>query len=178
MLLKALFDSRITKSAHEFCQRLMLRPCTVHRLAQASGHLIKAIPKTLKSTPPIMSSSRPNGLIAKGGIELLTFGTPNGHKASIMLEELKEAYGKPDYTFQSINITESTQPSAMISALISHPHDLANNTPHRHPKRTLVHRPLPQRPHPRNSRPRPQQLPCNGRPSNPAVPRPTLRSRA
>jgi glutathione S-transferase len=28
---------------------------------------------------------------------LLTFGTPNGHKASIILEEIKEAYGKPDY---------------------------------------------------------------------------------
>jgi glutathione S-transferase len=40
---------------------------------------------------------RPNGTIATKGLELLTFGTPNGHKASIVLEELKEAYGKPDY---------------------------------------------------------------------------------
>lgn len=41
--------------------------------------------------------SRPNGTIATSGLELLTLGTPNGHKASIILEEIKEAYGKPDY---------------------------------------------------------------------------------
>ena len=43
-------------------------------------------------------ADRPTGLKANKGIELLTFGTPNGHKASILLEELKEAYGK-DYTW-------------------------------------------------------------------------------
>lgn len=43
--------------------------------------------------------SRPNGTIATSGLELLTFGTPNGHKASIVLEEIKEAYGKPDYVY-------------------------------------------------------------------------------
>lgn len=43
-------------------------------------------------------AERPTGLKANKGIELLTFGTPNGHKASIILEELKEAYGK-DYTW-------------------------------------------------------------------------------
>jgi glutathione S-transferase len=41
-----------------------------------------------------MASERPTGLIANKGIELLTWGTPNGVKASIILEELKEAYGK------------------------------------------------------------------------------------
>jgi glutathione S-transferase len=40
---------------------------------------------------------RPTGLKSNKGIELLTFGTPNGWKASILLEELKEAYGK-DFT--------------------------------------------------------------------------------
>jgi len=54
------------------------------------------------------TSDRPTGLIAKSGIELLTFGTPNGHKVSILLEELKEAYGK-DYVFQSINIMQNIQ---------------------------------------------------------------------
>jgi len=44
-------------------------------------------------------SERPTGLKATEGIELLTFGTPNGVKASIILEELKEAYGK-DYSWQ------------------------------------------------------------------------------
>jgi len=39
-------------------------------------------------------SDRPTGLKATEGIELLTWGTPNGWKASIILEELKEAYGK------------------------------------------------------------------------------------
>lgn len=102
----------------------MLRPSTVNRLAQTSRHFIQVIPETLKSTAPSMSSNRPNGLIANKGIELLTFGTPNGHKASIMLEELKEAYGKPDYTFQSINITESTLWKAVSSAF-----DIALTTP-------------------------------------------------
>lgn len=32
-----------------------------------------------------------------------------GHKASIILEELKEAYGKPDYVYQSINIGQNIQ---------------------------------------------------------------------
>jgi hypothetical protein len=41
-----------------------------------------------------MAQERPTGLKASSGIELLTWGTPNGWKASIILEELKEAYGK------------------------------------------------------------------------------------
>jgi len=78
-----------------------------------------------------MSSSateRPTGLIAKSGIELLTFGTPNGHKAAIILEELKEAYGK-EYTYQSINIGQNIQkepwftkfsPNGRIPAIVDH----------------------------------------------------------
>jgi len=74
------------------------------------------------------SSDRPTGLIGKSGIELLTFGTPNGHKASIMLEELKAAYGK-DYIFQSINIMQNIQkepwftkisPNGRIPAIVDH----------------------------------------------------------
>ncbi|KAK5626184.1 hypothetical protein RRF57_001899 [Xylaria bambusicola] len=34
--------------------------------------------------------------------------TPNGYKISILLEELKEAYGK-EYTWQSVNILKNTQ---------------------------------------------------------------------
>ena len=54
---------------------------------------------------------------------------PVGHKASIILEELKEAYGKPDYVFQSINIGENIQkeewftkygPNGRIPVLIDH----------------------------------------------------------
>ena len=39
-------------------------------------------------------ADRPTGLKASKGIELLTWGTPNGVKVSILLEELKAAYGK------------------------------------------------------------------------------------
>ncbi|KAI0152617.1 glutathione S-transferase [Xylariaceae sp. FL1272] len=60
--------------------------------------------------------SEPTGLVAKSGIELLTFGTPNGYKASILLEELKEAYGK-DYTWQSINIMKNTQKEPWFTAV-------------------------------------------------------------
>jgi len=74
------------------------------------------------------SSDRPTGLIANSGIELLTFGTPNGHKASIILEELKAAYGK-EYVFQTINIMQNIQkepwftkvnPNGRIPAIVDH----------------------------------------------------------
>lgn len=74
-------------------------------------------------------SDRPTGLIANKGLELLTFGTPNGHKASIILEEIKEAYGKPDYVYQSINIMQNIQkepwftekgPNGRIPVLVDH----------------------------------------------------------
>lgn len=73
--------------------------------------------------------SKPTGLIANSGIELLTWGTPNGHKASIILEELKEAYGKPDYVHQGINIGENIQkepwftklgPNGRIPVIVDH----------------------------------------------------------
>ena len=75
-----------------------------------------------------MSDEEPKGLIANKGIELLTFGTPNGWKASILLEELKEAYSK-DYTWQSINISKNTQkepwftklgPNGRIPVIVDH----------------------------------------------------------
>ncbi|THZ78627.1 glutathione S-transferase [Aureobasidium pullulans] len=70
----------------------------------------------------------PTGLIADKGLELLTFGTPNGHKITIFLEELKEAYGR-DYVYQSVNIMKNTQkepwftklgPNGRIPVLIDH----------------------------------------------------------
>ncbi|KAK4128434.1 DEAD-domain-containing protein [Parathielavia appendiculata] len=60
--------------------------------------------------------AEPIGLIAKSGIELLTYGTPNGVKVSVFLEELKEAYGKP-YTVQAINISKNTQKQPWYTAL-------------------------------------------------------------
>lgn len=42
-------------------------------------------------------ADRPTGLKANKGIELLSMATPNGVKASIILEELKETYGT-EYT--------------------------------------------------------------------------------
>jgi len=77
---------------------------------------------------PSDDKPRPTGPIAQKGIELLTFGTPNGHKVSILLEELKEAYGI-DYAMQSINIMENIQkedwflkysPNGRIPAIIDH----------------------------------------------------------
>ncbi|KAI2628800.1 glutathione S-transferase [Hypoxylon sp. NC1633] len=79
--------------------------------------------QTAARTPPPPPPQRqdtemaePTGLIAKSGIELLTFSTPNGYKASILLEELKAAYGK-DYTFQSIHIGKNTQKQPWYTAL-------------------------------------------------------------
>jgi hypothetical protein len=93
------------------------------RLHQTSKLFIQTI-----STRTMSSSERPTGLIGKSGIELLTFGTPNGHKASIVLEELKAAYGR-NYVFQSINIMENIQkepwfvkhsPNGRIPAIVDH----------------------------------------------------------
>lgn len=61
-------------------------------------------------------TDRPSGLIATKGLEVLTFGTPNGHKSTIMLEELKAAYGK-EYVFQSIPIGENIQKEPWFTAL-------------------------------------------------------------
>jgi glutathione S-transferase len=80
------------------------------------------------SLPDMSSEERPTGLKSNKGIELLTFGTPNGWKASIILEELKEAYGK-DYTWQSINISQNIQkeewftklgPNGRIPVIVDH----------------------------------------------------------
>ncbi|KAH9844005.1 glutathione S-transferase-like protein [Rhodofomes roseus] len=40
---------------------------------------------------------------------LYTGATPNGHKVSVFLEELKAAYGSPDYDVFSINISTNVQ---------------------------------------------------------------------
>merc|ERR1712225_152612 len=99
----------------------------LRRIYQTSKHLIQ-VPTTAIRTTMSSSSERPTGLIGKSGIELLTFGTPNGHKASIILEELKAAYGK-EYIYQSINIMENIQkeswftkfsPNGRIPAIVDH----------------------------------------------------------
>lgn len=64
------------------------------------------------------SAARPTGLIATSGLELLSFMTGNGQKASILLEELKEAYeGKPEYAVQSISIFQNIQKEPWFTAL-------------------------------------------------------------
>ncbi|ROV88524.1 hypothetical protein VSDG_09347, partial [Cytospora chrysosperma] len=74
---------------------------------------------------------QPTGCIAKEGIEVFTMQTPNGFKASIVLEELKEAYGDraPKVTYQAIDISTNTQkqkwytdicPNGRIPALVDH----------------------------------------------------------
>ena len=40
-----------------------------------------------------------------------------GHKASIMLEELIEAYGGPHYVFQSINVMQKVQKESWYTDL-------------------------------------------------------------
>jgi hypothetical protein len=133
--------------AMESCLHNLARPSSDHasilpvpmflrspilRLAQTQRHYVRVIPEAIaKPISNIMSSSEasePTGLIANKGLELLTFGTPNGHKISIFLEELKEAYGK-DYVFQSVNIMKNTQkepwytklgPNGRIPVLVDH----------------------------------------------------------
>jgi len=63
-----------------------------------------------------MADGEPTGLKATTGIELLTAGTPNGVKASVLLEELKAAYGT-EYTWQAVNIMKNTQKQPWYTAL-------------------------------------------------------------
>jgi len=65
------------------------------------------------------------------GIHLYTFGTPNGRKPSILLEELKAAYGL-DYSYQKLNFATNEQkepwfidinPNGRIPAIIDHNND-------------------------------------------------------
>ncbi|KAH8774692.1 glutathione S-transferase [Diaporthe sp. PMI_573] len=87
--------------------------------------------KAQVSTDDMADKPEPTGTIAKDGIELFTAGTPNGFKASIVLEELKEAYGDkaPKYVWQAINIMKNTQkqewytnicPNGRIPAIVDH----------------------------------------------------------
>ncbi|CAK7226113.1 Glutathione S-transferase 2 [Sporothrix bragantina] len=60
--------------------------------------------------------NRPTGTIATEGIELLTLSTPNGYKVSVLLEELRDAYGI-DYTWQLIDISKNIQKEPWFIAL-------------------------------------------------------------
>lgn len=82
--------------------------------------------RSFSSTPPVRNQAQqpedmaePTGLIATSGIEVLTFGTPNGYKISILLEELKQLYGDkfPKVTYQSVNIMKNTQKEAWFTAI-------------------------------------------------------------
>lgn len=119
----------------------LLRPLLSPQLRLASRYF-KAAPITqlkftaklhtskplLRILPETDMSERPTGLKATKGIELLTWGTPNGWKANIILEELKEAYGK-EYTWQGINIGQNVQkepwftelgPNGRIPVIVDH----------------------------------------------------------
>jgi hypothetical protein len=105
---------------------LLMLKTPLQRLFQTTRHVIQtSTPATVRT---MSSDARPTGLIATSGIELLTWGTPNGHKAAIILEELKAAYGK-DYVYQGINIGQNVQkepwftkysPNGRIPAIVDH----------------------------------------------------------
>jgi hypothetical protein len=129
--------------AAELFSMSLLRPIYPPRhLAQlrfTSAHYNRIIPlrfnnnfhtskPLLRILPEMSNDERPTGLKANKGIELLTFATPNGWKASIILEELKAAYGK-DFTWQSINISQNIQkeewftklgPNGRIPVIVDH----------------------------------------------------------
>ncbi|KAH9881026.1 hypothetical protein J1614_001519 [Plenodomus biglobosus] len=119
LILRPLFSSQLRHTSRSFITTP--RHQTVLKSAFHTS-------KPLLQTQDTMADERPTGLKANKGIELLTFGTPNGWKASILLEELKEAYGK-DYTFQSINISQNIQkepwftklgPNGRIPVIVDH----------------------------------------------------------
>ncbi|PVH95621.1 glutathione S-transferase [Periconia macrospinosa] len=69
-----------------------------------------------------------NGCKATSGIEIFTFATPNGYRPTILLEELKDAYGLK-YSAQCINLGDKTHkepwyleicPNGKIPAIVDH----------------------------------------------------------
>lgn len=65
---------------------LILFMLPLNRLQQTTRQFLRVIPQTITRASSSTSSddmSRPNGPIATKGLELLTFGTPNGKKSSI-----------------------------------------------------------------------------------------------
>lgn len=74
------------------------------------------LPRTILSTTRTLArsfsmSTASNPKLQKGAssFKLLTAGTPNGHKASILLEELKDAYPNFSYDFEGISFKENEQ---------------------------------------------------------------------
>lgn len=59
----------------------------------------------------INMSAASHSKLQKGAssFKLLTAGTPNGHKASILLEELKDAYPNFSYDFEGISFKDNEQ---------------------------------------------------------------------
>ena len=54
---------------------LLMFQSPIRRLYQTSRHLIKVIPDAVSQRAPELNMSRPTGLIANKGLELLTFGS-------------------------------------------------------------------------------------------------------
>lgn len=63
-----------------------------------------------------MATGEPTGLIAKSSLELLSAATPNGGKVSVLLEELKDAYGT-EYVWQKIDLPKNTQKQPWFTAV-------------------------------------------------------------
>ncbi|KAI0036104.1 glutathione S-transferase-like protein [Vararia minispora EC-137] len=66
-------------------------------------------------------------MASEKSLVLYTGSTPNGYKASIVLEELKAVYGGPDYDYQPLDLSKNTQkepwyiainPNGRIPALV------------------------------------------------------------
>jgi glutathione S-transferase len=122
-LLRPLTSLTLHTTTRSSTQHLFLRK--IQFLSKTQFHTSQPL---LRILPEMSTDERPTGLKANKGIELLTWGTPNGWKASILLEELKEAYGK-DYTWQGINISQNIQkeewftklgPNGRIPVIVDH----------------------------------------------------------
>ncbi|CAD6440075.1 85ad0488-f184-4e6b-8703-312142ff95d7 [Sclerotinia trifoliorum] len=98
---------------HMFCFRFLtvakLKTSSFTALFQSNSNSFYQVESRFLPVPIRAISSvtplEPTGLIAKEGIELLTFWTPNGYKISILLEELK---------YTAIN------PNGRVPAIVDH----------------------------------------------------------
>lgn len=104
------------------------------RVQQTASHFLKSTTSSTTSltsraysgTSPLKQNTdtmadRPNGLIAKSGLELLTFGTPNGNKAATLttnladrLQATKQASSSRSLKKPTDRPTTSTSPSTSL----------------------------------------------------------------
>lgn len=123
----------------------------LNRLQQTARQFLRVIPQTIPkatystTSDSNMSEDRPNGTIATKGLELLTFGTPNGKKYSVQHRGRADKECRP----QSFNYPRRVERGIWEARLRLPKHQHWT----KHPEGAVVHTVRTERPYPSTYRP-------------------------